>query len=100
MKNNLQALNLLGLAQRARKLTTGTPQVLAAIRTHQAQLVVLAADAGAATNKKITDKCQSYNISYTTKFTRAQISGAIGQNRSIVAVCDAGFAAKLTNLVK
>ena len=45
MNNKQKALNLLGLALRARRLVSGTPTVLANIRNQKAQLVIIADDA-------------------------------------------------------
>ncbi len=51
--NKQQALNLLGLAQRANRLTAGEGFVLAAIRDQSAKLVLVASDASANTRKKV-----------------------------------------------
>ncbi|KMO58564.1 50S ribosomal protein L7, partial [Lacticaseibacillus rhamnosus] len=49
-------LNLLGLARRASRLTTGDQLVLSAIRSGEAKLVFVASDASANTRKKFSDK--------------------------------------------
>lgn len=64
MENKIQqqkALNLLGLARKAGKLTTGQDLVLAAIRSGKAKVVLMANDCGQSTQKKFTDKCKSYD---------------------------------------
>ena len=49
--------------------------------------------------KKITDKCNSYNVTCSLEFTRDELSAAIGSKRSIIAVTDAGFAKKFKQLL-
>ncbi|KRL74865.1 hypothetical protein FC54_GL000014 [Ligilactobacillus saerimneri DSM 16049] len=99
MKNKQQVLNMLGLARRAQKLTTGEDRVLAAIRGRQTGLVFFASDGGASSRKKFTDKCQSYNVYLCTEFTRAELSYAIGSSRSLLAVMDQGFSTKMKQLL-
>ncbi len=95
-----QISGLLGLARRARKLTTGTNQVLTRVRAHATFLVVLASDCGSRTKKTVADKCRSFGIPLVTPLTQAELSAAIGQQRSVVAVDDAGFAKKITALAQ
>jgi Ribosomal protein HS6-type (S12/L30/L7a) len=52
MNNKQKALNLLGLAIRARQLESGSPTVLDAIRKQRAQLVIIAEDASPNTKKQ------------------------------------------------
>lgn len=99
MHNKQKVLNLLGLAQRARKTTTGENLVLKKIQKRQAQLVFLASDSGNATQKKFIDKCRSYDTPLSVNFTRAELSVAIGQARSIIAVTDSGFGKRLKSLL-
>ena len=70
MENKIEqrkALNLLGLARKAGKLTTGQDLVLAAIRSGKAKVVLMANDCGQSTQKKFTDKCKSYDVALTTE---------------------------------
>ncbi|WP_114571043.1 YlxQ family RNA-binding protein [Exiguobacterium flavidum] len=92
--------SLLGLANRARKVTTGEELVLKEVRGGQAKLVLLAADAGPATRKKVTDKCNSYDVPYLLVADRFVLGQALGKEaRVVVAVNEAGFAKKLTELL-
>ncbi|WP_290033855.1 YlxQ-related RNA-binding protein [Ligilactobacillus cholophilus] len=97
--NKKRILNLLGLAQRARKNVTGEQLVLKQIQNKQAQIVFLASDSGKATQKKFIDKCNSYEIPLSMDFTRAELSVAIGQVRSSIAITDAGFGLKIKSLL-
>ncbi|KRK74364.1 L7Ae/L30e/S12e/Gadd45 family ribosomal protein [Lacticaseibacillus nasuensis] len=94
-----QAEQLLGLARRAGKLTTGEGFVLTAIRDGSAKLVMLASDTAKNTTKTISDKSSFYEVPLSTALTRDQLSNAIGALRSVVAVTDSGFAKKLIKLL-
>ena len=80
------AINLLGLARAARQLVSGEAIVLKNIQTKKAKFVFLASDAGQATTKKFTDKCNSYGIPCSRAFTKSQLSQATGQSRTIIGV--------------
>lgn len=99
LKNNQQAiLNLLGLARRAGQLTSGEGIVLKNIQTNKAKFVFLASDAGQASAKKFTDKCNFYHVPYNQQFTREQLSQATGQARTVFGVMQSGFARKFEDL--
>ncbi|MEH7301868.1 YlxQ family RNA-binding protein [Neobacillus drentensis] len=99
MKQN-QWMSLLGLANRARKIISGEELALKEIRNGKAKLVLLAADASANTTKKITDKCNSYNVPLKMVEDRDLLGQAIGKEaRVVVAVLDVGFAKKLVTLL-
>lgn len=95
MQNKQKLLNLLGLARRAGKLTTGEDLVLGAIRNQKAKLVFFAADGGASSLKKFTNKTNSYDVAFTTALTRQELADATGMVRSVIAVTDQGFAKKM-----
>ncbi|KRN22239.1 ribosomal L7Ae/L30e/S12e/Gadd45 family protein [Lacticaseibacillus camelliae] len=97
--NKQQALNLLGLAQRANRLTAGEGFVLAAIRDQSAKLVLVASDASANTRKKFSDKGSFYQVPVNLSLTSLELSSAIGRKRSVIAVQDRGFATKLVKLL-
>ena len=102
MANNQdqQVLNLLGLARAARQLVSGEAIVLKNIQTKKAKFVFLASDAGQATTKKFTDKCNSYGIPCSRAFTKSQLSQATGQSRTIIGVVQPGFARKFEELLR
>ncbi|RCK10940.1 DUF448 domain-containing protein [Bacillus licheniformis] len=58
----MSKLSLLGLANRARKVVSGEDLVVKEIRHSRAKLVLLADDASANTEKKVTDKCRHYDV--------------------------------------
>lgn len=98
--NKQKVLNLLGLAQRASKLTTGEELALKEIRNRKAKVVFIAADASQNTQKKIKDKCSFYQIPCFDTLTAAEIAHALGKPRMVVAVLDAGFAKKMQELLR
>ncbi|WP_411955488.1 YlxQ family RNA-binding protein [Alkalibacillus sp. S2W] len=93
---NQSYLNMLGLANRARKLILGEENIVESIRHNEAQLVLIANDASDNTTKKLTDKCKSYHVPYVIVSDRKTLSQSIGKDgRVAVAVTDQGFANKL-----
>ena len=96
MNNKIKALNLLGLAQRARKLESGSPTVL---RSKQARLVIIADDASLNTKKQFLDKSDYYDIPSIVTLTKAEISQAIGKERTVCAFTDDGFAQSFKKLL-
>jgi ribosomal protein L7Ae-like RNA K-turn-binding protein len=86
-------LNRLGLAYRAGKLVSGDESVLKAIRSGQAALVIVAADASANALKKYRDKCTAYGIPFVQFAARSELGASIGKpERVVLAVTDPGFA--------
>ncbi|NMD69516.1 YlxQ family RNA-binding protein [Bacillus sp. DNRA2] len=93
-------MSLLGLANRARKITSGEELSVKEIRSGKAKLVLLAADSSANTSKKITDKCNSYHVPLKIVENRYLLGKAIGKEaRVVVTVLDEGFAKKLLTLL-
>ncbi|MEH7388699.1 YlxQ family RNA-binding protein [Bacillus sp. JJ1474] len=98
--NANQWMSLLGLANRARKITSGEELTIKEIRNGKAKLILLSADASVNTTKKVTDKCKSYQIPYRLVENREILGQAIGKDaRVVVAVLDGGFAKKLKSLL-
>ncbi|MCL1630845.1 YlxQ family RNA-binding protein [Sporolactobacillus sp. CPB3-1] len=95
MPNNEWA-SLLGLAQRAGKVSSGEDTVLRLIRLKKAKMVLLSADASERTKKTIQNKCGYYHVPLLTVPDREVLGQAIGQpSRVIIAVTDQGFAGRL-----
>ncbi|WP_102271419.1 YlxQ family RNA-binding protein [Cytobacillus massiliigabonensis] len=95
-----QWMSLLGLANRARKVTSGEELTIKEIRNGKAKLILLSADASINTAKKVTDKCKSYHVPYKLVPNREMLGQAIGKEaRVVVAVLDVGFAKKLKSLL-
>ncbi|MEG0448243.1 MAG: YlxQ family RNA-binding protein [Lysinibacillus sp.] len=99
MKN--QAIfNLLGIAARARKVTSGEELVISEVRNGNAKIVLLSNDASKNTSKKIQDKCTYYNVEYHVIGDRYELGHATGKAaRVALAITDKGFASKLSSLL-
>ncbi|MFC0229896.1 YlxQ family RNA-binding protein [Bhargavaea ullalensis] len=96
-----KVFNLIGLAARARKITTGEELVLGAIRNGSARVVVLSNDASANTADKMKNKCSHYGIPLHEFGSRCELGHAIGKEaRVVVAITDSGFAKKLSSLLR
>ncbi|MDF2668289.1 MAG: ribosomal protein L7ae [Paenibacillus sp.] len=93
---NPKFASYLGLAMRAGKLVTGDENVLKAIRSKKAALVIMAEDASPNTLKKFRDKCNSYEIRLIECGNREALGAAIGkEERVLIAVLEAGFARQM-----
>ncbi|HEY4578235.1 MAG TPA: YlxQ family RNA-binding protein [Savagea sp.] len=97
---NQAAHQLLGLAMRARKVSSGEDTVLRDVRAGRAFLVLMAEDASKNTEKKLTDKCNSYNVPLIVTSTREHLGHAIGKDaRVVLAITDQKLSAKLKQLL-
>lgn len=91
---------MLGLAFRAGKCSLGEESIVKDIQKKRAKLVLLANDIGPQTQKKLTDKCRSYNVPFIIADDRETLSHAIGKSQRVaIAILDAGFANKIQSLL-
>lgn len=97
---NNSYLNILGLANSARKIVSGET-LLKNIRNKKVNLVLIAADASNNTKKKITDKCHYYDVQYYIIDVESDVlSKAIGkENRVAVGIIDRGFTKKIKEII-
>jgi ribosomal protein L7Ae-like RNA K-turn-binding protein len=98
-------LSLLGISMKAGKIKAGEFQTEEAVKSQEARLVIIAADASENTKKKFSDKCTFYEVPVFIFGTKEELARAIGkENRSSMAVTDEGLAGslitKLSNLEK
>lgn len=97
---NDKILNYIGLATGAGKTVTGEEKTLEAIKTGKTKVVLLAANAGKSTRKRIEDKCATYDVTLIDKYTNEELSHATGTyNRVVMAISDKGFARKIKELL-
>lgn len=100
MTDERRFYQLLGLANRARKIVSGEELVLNEIKKGYAKLVVLSNDASNTTKKKIQNKCQHYQVKLIQVGDRVTLGHSIGkEQRVVLAVTDEGFAKKLITLL-
>lgn len=96
--NKQQILNLLGLAYKAHCVVSGQDLVLKSLKQRQVEFVFLASDLSTTFLKKITPILDQYQVSFTTDFSQAELSQAIGRLRKTIAITDQGFAKRFKEL--
>lgn len=95
----LNASGLLGLAARSRLITTGET-IYKQFRSNKIKLIILSAEIGDNSKKKLTDKCSFYHVPYVF-MDDDEMNQAIGsRNKKSVAILDEGFAEKLHTCLK
>ncbi len=93
--------NLLSMAQRARRIVSGSFAVQQAVQKKQAVLLLLAADAAEETKKSCQALAERYSIPYTECLDRVRLGECLGKEyRAVAALTDAGFARKLQQLLE
>ena len=95
-----KALSMIGLATKAGKIVSGEFAVTAAVRKHQALLVVVAEDASENTRKSYRDMCTYHHIPLRFYGTLEELGLYTGKGlRASLAVMDAGFANTIEKLI-
>lgn len=90
---------ILGLAQKAGKITSGDYAVKAMLKQERIKTLILAADASEKVKKELVLLTKQYQIKIITGPSRAELGAAIGKSpRSAVAVLDQNFANMADNL--
>lgn len=91
MKNN--TLGVIGLAARARGIAVGTNQVIEAVRSGKALLVLIAADVSDNTQKTLSDKSTYYSVAFEkSDITASELGRAVGHGTTAaIAFTDANF---------
>ena len=89
-------LALLGIAQKARAVASGSFLTEQAVAKQTAKLVIIASDASANTRDSLEKITYYYKVPVLVYGTKETLGHAIGQSeRSCVALLDAGFASKI-----
>ena len=84
---------VLGFAQAAGRVASGDGPAERAVRQGRAALVVVAADAGAATVRRFRHLCTVHGVPWIRWGRKADLGGWLGQRpRAVLAVCDPHFA--------
>jgi ribosomal protein L7Ae-like RNA K-turn-binding protein len=90
----------LGLATKAGKLFSGEDVCERMLKNGKAVLVIVAEDASANTGKKFEDMCKYRGIDFRIFGKKELLGKFTGKDiRSVVAVIDTGFAARLVELI-
>ena len=86
-------LNMLGIAMKAGKVTSGEDMTLESVKAGKACLVIVATDASDNTKKLFHDKCTYYRVPVIEYGTKTELGWAIGKaERSSLAIEDKGLA--------
>ena len=86
MKDKQKIFQLLGLATRARMIVTGEELAIREVQNGKAHLVIVSNDASANTVKKITDKCNFFNVEKHVFGSREELGHAIGKESRVTRV--------------
>ena len=98
---NQQIMNLLSMAQRARRIVSGAFAVEQAMKAGQAELLIIAADAAEESKNNMRTLADKYKVPYAEALDRDLLGSCLGKEyRAAAALTDAGFAAKLKKLME
>ena len=94
-------LQMIGLSKRAGRCVSGDYRVIDAIRSGEAALVIIAADASENTKKRFKDKCKYADIPICFYGTKQQLGKFTGKEQAAAAaVTDSGFAGKIEAMIR
>ena len=100
MKNDSRVQGMIGLAQRAGKISSGATQVKQDIKNGRAALVIIAHDASKNTFKDFCSSCEHYQVPILRWGDKDRLGHIIGKPfRTIIAVRDKGFANRIKQLL-
>ena len=89
-------LSMLGLAAKAGKIASGEFSTEKAVKSHQAFLVIISAEASENTKKKFRNMCAFYEVPIFCYGTKDALGAAVGcEFRASIAVTDAGLSQSL-----
>ena len=93
-------LNMIGLAKRAGKISTGTFICEKMIKSRAAKLVVLAGDASDNTKKTILDGCKFYGVEVIETSDMDSLGHAVGADalRAVISINDNNFAKAILDI--
>lgn len=93
-------LSLLGMAQKAGKISGGAFQVEQSVKSKKARLVIISEDMSERSAKQYNDMCSYHKVPLVKYGDMESLGHAIGKEyRAAVAVNDAGFAESLLKLI-
>ena len=91
-----KVLQLISLAQRAGKVSSGEFQTEEAVKTGIASLVIVANDASDNTKKKFTNMCSFYEVPIRMISSKDEFGHCIGKDcRASLSINDDGLATKI-----
>ena len=94
-------MNLLSMAQRARRIVSGAFAVEQALKAGRADLLIMAEDTAEESRKKFLTLADKYKVPYLEALDRDMMGSCLGKDyRAAAALTDAGFAAQLKKLME
>lgn len=99
-ETNEKLFNLLTMCRKAGRMALGFDQVKESAEKKKAQLILLASDISAKTEKEIRYYADKYGIpAERTALSISEFGLGIGKKVGVIAVCDEGFAKKTAELI-
>lgn len=99
--NEQRAVNLLSMAQRARRVASGAFAAEEALKKGKACLLLLAVDAKPETKRNFEAMADRYDVPAVSLLTKEALGSCLGKEyRAVAAVLDAGFAQSLRKLME
>lgn len=97
--NNNPLLSFLGLCRRAGKMTIGNDVVIDSMKNKESNLVLLAKDLSARTEKGILLAAEKYNVEIKKlTATKEELGFALGKYAAVISINDQGFGKKIRTL--
>lgn len=101
MESSKKIFNLLGIATKAGRITSGEFMTEKAIKDGSAQLVIVASDASDNTRKMFSNMCTYYEVPIYIFGNKEELGHAMGKElRASLAVLDAGFSKALVKQIE
>ena len=99
---NSKALNMLGMARRANRLSLGHDATADSLNSGAAELVLTCADASDRLCGEFEKACSEKGVTYLrTKYTMNETGAATGAKlTAVLSVNDKGFAVRITELIR
>lgn len=97
---NDKLLSFLGLCRRAGRMTLGNDVVIESMEKKNSNLVLLASDVSVRTKKGVLAKADGTNTEVIDlKYTKDELSQALGKYAAVISIEDFGFAKKIRTLI-
>ena len=98
--NELKIKNLLGLAQRARRLVSGNFQVLESLKNDEVKMLILTKDASERTVEEFEKISAEKKLPLVKILTKETLGQCLGKDfRAVAAILDEGFAKSIKKLL-
>lgn len=97
----IKVYNLIGLAYKAGKISSGAMAVKTSMGSKRARLLIFSDDAAQNTRQVLESLCRKYAVPYCTLGDKNQLGASIGKAyRVAVTINDSGFAEAILRAVK